>query len=330
MESRSTERHRAFARGLRKEGRRAFAENLKRRTERLLPPPAVRAERKAKRRNDAAAGIPTKLTLAGQARLWSRVLLLALAVLVCVPLHYLIRLFRLPSALPKIFLGWAGWIAGARVRTIGVPLKRDVFYISNHLSWIDILALGGASGTAFVAKAEIATSPLVGWLAGLNRTVFVKRENRLGVAEQINQLRDALQENWAITVFPEGTTTDGHSLLPFKTPMLRVLEPPPPGVLVQPVLLDYGAAAEEIAWIGEETGLNNAKRILSRPGGFRLEVTFLEPFHPRDFPGRKAIAAESRRRIEEALVAKLGKPLRPFAYDVAMVGYSAGTEKAGS
>jgi len=96
---------------------------------------------------------------------------------------------------------------------IGIPLRRDVFYVSNHLSWIDILALGGASGTAFVAKAEIGTAPVVGWLAGLNRTVYVKRENRMGVAEQINELRDALAENWAITVFPEGTTTDGRSLL---------------------------------------------------------------------------------------------------------------------
>jgi 1-acyl-sn-glycerol-3-phosphate acyltransferase len=284
---------------------------------------AQRAERAARRRADAAAGLPPKLSPAGEVRLWSRVLMLALAVLLCVPFHYLFRLFRLPSPWPRLFLGLAARIAGARVKRIGVPLKRDVFYISNHLSWIDILALGGASGTAFVAKAEIGTSPLIGWLAGLNRTVYVKRENRLGVAEQINQLRDALAENWAITVFPEGTTTDGHSLLPFKTPMLRVLEPPPPGVMVQPVLLDYGKAAEDIAWIGEESGLNNARRLLSRRGSFRLEVTFLEPFHPRDFPGRKAIAAESRRRIEEALVAKLGKPLRPFAYDVSMVGYTA-------
>jgi len=247
--------------------------------------------------------------------------LLVLLLLILVPLHYLWRLFRLSSPWPKLFLGGAAWVAGARVKRIGVPLKRDVFYIANHLSWIDILALGGASGTAFVAKAELAEAPLVGWLAGLNRTVYVKRENRLGVAEQINQLRDALEENWAITVFPEGTTTDGQSLLPFKTPMLRVLEPPPPGVLVQPVLLDYGRVAEEIGWIGEESGINNAKRILSRRGAFRLRVTFLEPFHPRDYPGRKAIAAESRVRIEAALLQALGKPLRPFAYAVDAVRY---------
>lgn len=263
-----------------------------------------------------------KLTFAEQCRLWGRVALLVLAVLTHVPMHYLWRLLRLPSPWPRWFLGRVGWIAGARVEKIGTPLRRDVFYVSNHLSWIDILALGGASGTAFIAKSEIGDAPLVGWLAGLNRTVYVKRENRLGVADQINQLRDALEENWAITVFPEGTTTDGRSLLPFKTPMLRVLEPPPPGVMVQPVLLDYGAAADEISWIGEESGLDNARRILARKGGFRLRIHFLDPFLPGDFPGRKAIAAESRRRIEEALVAALGQPLRPFAYEVPPVRYT--------
>lgn len=293
------------------------------RAERIRRRRARKADRAQQRRNDAAAGIPTKLSLVGACRLWLRVAMLALLVLVCVPVHYLIRLFRLPSPMPRFFLGTVARIAGARVTTIGVPLKRDVFFVSNHLSWIDILALGGASGTAFVAKAEIAASPLVGWLAGLNRTVYVKRENRMGVAEQINQLRDALAENWAITVFPEGTTTDGKSLLPFKTPMLRVLEPPPPGVLVQPVMLDYGDVGEELGWIGEEGGINNAKRVLSRRGSFPLKVTFLEPFHPRDFPGRKLIAAESRRRIEEALVERLGHPLRAFAYTVEQVRYAA-------
>jgi 1-acyl-sn-glycerol-3-phosphate acyltransferase len=275
------------------------------------------------RRADAAAGKPAPIDALG----WSRIVLrgsgLALALLLTVPLHYLWRLLRIGSPWPKIYLGWAARLAGARVERIGVPLKRDVFYISNHLSWIDILAIAGQSGTAFVAKEEIRSAPVVGWLSTLNRTVYVKRENRLGVADQINQLRDALSENWSVTVFPEGTTTDGQSLLPFKTPMLRVLEPPPPGVMVQPVLLDYGAVAEEIGWIGVEAGIDNAKRILSRRGSFRMRVEFLEPFFPQDFPGRKAIAAESRRRIEEALVAALGKPLRPFAYDVGAVRYEA-------
>lgn len=274
-------------------------------------------------RSEAAAGQPTPVTRKAWVRIATRALGLAIGLLIAVPLHYAWRLVRAPSPWPRLFLGTAARICGARARPVGVPLRRDVFFIANHLNWIDILALAGQSGTAFVAKEELARAPLVGWLCTLNRTVFVKRENRMGVAEQINQLRDALADNWSIAVFPEGTTTDGQSLLPFKTPMLRVLEPPPPGVLVQPVMLFYGAVAEEIGWIGQESGLNNVKRLLARRGSFELQVHFLEPFHPRDFPGRKAIAAESRKRIEQALVAARGAPLRPFAIDVAPVRYEA-------
>ena len=269
------------------------------------------------------------VTWAGWVRLVLRAIGLTLALLVCVPLHYAYRTIHYGSPFPKLFLRIACRMCGARLRVHGVPLKRDVFYISNHLSWMDILALGGASGTAFVAKAELGVAPLVGWLARMNRTVFVSREDRLGVADQINRLREALADNWAVTVFPEGTTTDGHSLLPFKTSMLRVLEPPPPGVLVQPVALDYGAdIGEWIGWIGTESGVDNAKRVLSRHGSFKLDVFFLEPFDPRDCTGRKAIAAEARARIVPALEARLGKPLRPFAHAVGQIGYVPPPDKA--
>jgi lyso-ornithine lipid O-acyltransferase len=272
----------------------------------------------------AAAGHPPPLSWSGRLRIAARAAWLIAGLLVAVPLHNLFRLVRAPSPWPRLFLGWAARAAGARVRRHGTPLKRDVFFIANHVSWIDIPAIAGASGSAFVAKAEIRTSPLVGWLATLNRTVFVSREDRLGVAEQINRLKAALADRWAVTVFPEGTTTDGRSLLPFKSPLLKVLEPPPPGVMVQPVLLDYGAAATDIAWIGVENGAANALRVLARRGTFPLTLCFLEPFHPRDFPGRKAIAAESRRRIEAALSARLGRVPEPF------VGHDAWAGKLGA
>jgi len=271
----------------------------------------------------AARGETTPLSSADWMRLGLRAVGLIALLVVFVPLHYLYRLFAYGSPFPMLFLRFAARVCGARVEVIGTHLRRDVFYISNHLSWVDILALAGASGTAFVAKAELAEAPVVGWLASLNRTVFVKREHRMGVAEQINALKDALVDNWSVTVFPEGTTTDGQSLLPFKSSMLSVLEPPPPGVLVQPVILDYGAIAEWIGWIGEESGVNNAKRVLSRKGSFVLRVHYLEPFSPEDFRGRKAISSEARRRIEEALTEILGRPLRPFAHTVPPVRYEA-------
>lgn len=271
----------------------------------------------------AAAGEPTAINLAGWMRLWARAAMLVLAMLVCVPLHFLWRLFAYGSPFPKLFLGLSARICGARVERIGTALRRDVVFLANHVSWLDILALAGASGTAFVAKAELARAPLVGWLCSLNRTVFVQREDRMNIAAQINEVREALVDNWSITIFPEGTTTDGQSLLPFKSAMLKMLEPPPAGVMVQPVLIDYGAVAEEIGWVGEEGGANNAKRILSRPGTFRLRLVFLAPFSPADTPGRKAIAARARAEIEAALLAALGKPLRAFGHDVAPVRYSA-------
>jgi 1-acyl-sn-glycerol-3-phosphate acyltransferase len=104
-----------------------------------------------------------------------------------------------------------------------------------------------------------------------------------------------------VTIFPEGTTSDGTGLLPFKGSLLAVLEPPPPGVLVQPVHMDYGAATEAIAWVGDEPGQANALKVMARRGGFAVTLHFLDPFDPRDFPGRKGIAAEARRRIAEAM-----------------------------
>lgn len=279
-------------------------------------------------REAAARGESTPVSLAGWLRLSMRAAGLIGLLLVFVPLHYLYRVISYGSPFPMLFLRYAARVCGARVEVIGTHLKRDVFFVANHISWVDILALAGASGTAFVAKAELAEAPVVGWLASLNRTVFVKREHRMGVAEQINALKEALVDNWSVTVFPEGTTTDGQSLLPFKTSMLSVLEPPPQGVLVQPVILDYGAVAEWIGWVGVEGGLNNAKRLLSRKGSFKLRLRFLEPFSPEDFRGRKAISQESRRRIEEALIDVLGKPLRPFAHTVPPVRYEAKVETA--
>lgn len=280
----------------------------------------------AARRAAAERGEASTLTAIEWTRFTLRVHGLIALLIIFVPLHYLYRIFKYGSPFPMLFLRYAGRISGARVRKIGTPLRRDVFFIANHVSWIDILSLAGASGTAFVAKAELAEVPVVGWLSRLNRTVFVKREHRLGVAQQINLLREALADNWSVTVFPEGTTTDGQSLLPFKTSMLSVLEPPPPGVMVQPVLIDYGAVGEDIGWIGDESGVNNAKRVLSRKGSFELRMHFLEPFSPEEFRGRKAIGARARAAIEAALLTTLGKPLRVFKHDVVPVRYHAPKE----
>ena len=129
----------------------------------------------------------------------------------------------------------------------------------------------------------------------------------MGVAGQIAMVRDALAENHAITVFPEGTTTDGQSLLPFKTSLLAVLEPPPPGMQVQPVLISYGTAAPDIVWVGDEPGLHNGIRVLARAGHFTVRLEFLAPFDPQELAGRKAIAARARGELAAALSSEIGR-----------------------
>lgn len=217
------------------------------------------------------------------------------ALLVAVPLHLLWRLVRLPSPWPRLLLRSLGLIIGARVRVTGTPLRRDVVFVSNHQSWTDIPLLAGVTGSAFVAKAEMQGVPLIGWLCGLNRTLFVRREDRLGVTQQIAAFRATVAEGWAVTLFPEGTTGGGHTLLPFKATLLAVLDDPPPGVRVQPVRIDYGAATDDIAWIGDEPGQAHARRVLRRRGRLPVTIRFLDPFEP--VGGRKAIAAQARTRI---------------------------------
>jgi 1-acyl-sn-glycerol-3-phosphate acyltransferase len=212
-------------------------------------------------------------------------------------LYYIWRLFALTNPWPRRFLGAMAWIAGARVRTVGTVPRGGAMILANHLSWLDILVLAGASGTAFVAHAGLAENRLLKWLCDMNRTVFVTRSRRGSVADQVDQVRAGLAHDGLLTIFPEGTTGDGRMLLPFKSSLLSALDPPPPGVIVQPVRIDYGDAARDIAWVGDEPGIANFFKILARPGTFAVTMTFAPPFAPGEAGGRKAIAAEARARV---------------------------------
>jgi 1-acyl-sn-glycerol-3-phosphate acyltransferase len=185
-------------------------------------------------------------------------------------------------------------------------LKRDVMFVANHLSWIDIPALGGVTGTVFVAQDRIADWPVFGWLAKLNHTVFVSRTNRLAIGQQVADLRAAIARHPMLALFPEGTTTDGTQLLPFKAPLFAALDPPPPGLRIQPVVLDFDAVGRDLARIGVESAPANAWRVFRRKGNFDVTLHFLDPFDPATLPGRKAVSAECRRMIAEKLSETLG------------------------
>lgn len=211
---------------------------------------------------------------------------------------------------------WARWflagiarISGVRIRTTGMPAPGRLLMLANHVSWIDIPALAATTGTAFVAHDGLAGVPVLKWLCRMNDTVFVARHDPGSIGAQIEILRVALADKNTITVFAEGTTSDGSNLLPFKSSLLAALDPLANGIAVQPVWLDYGPHASTIAWAGVEPGMVNFRRILARAKPVELTIHFLEPLAAQVLANRKTMAAAARLAITDAM-AGVERPLQ--------------------
>lgn len=227
----------------------------------------------------------------------ARLTLMVLALLFLIVPHLCYRAVGRPSPMVMAFLNAAGWIAGLRVRTTGTRLRRNVLFAANHLSWLDILALGGAARSAFVSKAEVEDVPLVGWLADQNHTIYVQREARRDIHAQTDSLRGALARGRPVTLFPEGTTGPGDGLLPFRGSLFQAVVPPPPNLRIQPVFLDYGDEASAIAWQDPESGLDNFKRLIARKRPIPLTIHYLDPLPAEAMHDRKAISEAARAAI---------------------------------
>jgi 1-acyl-sn-glycerol-3-phosphate acyltransferase len=221
-----------------------------------------------------------------------RLVLMAALLIVCAPLHLVWRLVGAGRWWPRVFLASVGAVAGLHLRIEGRP-EKGALLIANHVSWLDIPALSHATGSAFVAHDGLAAFPFLKWLCEMNDTVFIARHDRASIAVQVQQVRDAMAARGTLTLFPEGTTSDGTELLPFKSSLLSATEPLPPGARIQPVLLAYDDAAG-IAWVGEEHGLDNFLRILARLRPIGVTLWFQAPLEGAALADRKAISAAAR------------------------------------
>jgi lyso-ornithine lipid O-acyltransferase len=211
-----------------------------------------------------------------------------------VPLHYLWKLFGARSPWPQRFLGFVGRRFGLRVRIEGTPLTEKVLYTPNHVSWLDILAVGGAVPAVFVTKSELEGA--VQWASTLNDSVYIDRNMRSAVKGQASDLRGRLAEGRAVCLFPEGTTS-GRLILAFRPSLFASLYPPLPGVMVQPVVLDFGEDVDEAAWIGDEAYELSVTRFLERPGRLDVTIRFLDPIDPAEAGDRKKLAAMARAAV---------------------------------
>ena len=129
-------------------------------------------------------------------------------------------------------------ILGIKVTSVGdVPAKGPLLLASNHVSWLDIVVLSAVAPLSFIAKREVNGWPFFGSLARLQRTVFVDRDRRHATGNARNEMRERLKSGDILVLFPEGTSSDGIHVLPFKSSFFGAAEYE--GVLVQPVTLAY-------------------------------------------------------------------------------------------
>jgi 1-acyl-sn-glycerol-3-phosphate acyltransferase len=172
-----------------------------------------------------------------------RLLLYAALTLPLMPVQALLVLARAPLAarLPRWYHAACCRILGLRVLVRGAPsAAAPTLFVSNHLSYLDIIVLSALAPVSFVAKREVASWPFFGWLAKLQRTVFVGRDRR-NVHDERDSLATALAEGRSLVLFPEATSWDGNRLRPFRSSLLAAAEIAPDGrpLAVQPVTIAY-------------------------------------------------------------------------------------------
>ncbi len=148
----------------------------------------------------------------------------------------------------------------------------------NHVSWLDIIALNAMQPTRFVAKSDIDRWPLLGALARGAGTLFIERERPRDAMRVVHHMAEALRQGQRISVFPEGTTSDGREILPLHANLFQAAVSS--GSPVQPVLLRYldarsGHYARAPAYVGDETMLGTLWS-MACAGPLRIEIHGLE------------------------------------------------------
>ena len=206
-------------------------------------------------------------------------------------------------------------VLGIRFRVRGRPMAGRGAVVANHVSWLDIFALNAPQRIYFVSKSEVAGWPGIGWLARATGTVFIRRDAREARA-QTELFEARLRAGHHLCFFPEGTSSDGRRVLPFKPTLFAAFFAHGlAGILqIQPVSLLYTAPAGRDArfygWWGEMSFGLHLLRVLAQPRQGRIEVVFHEPRPVGAYPDRKALARDCEEAVRAGLVEGLPGAVR--------------------
>lgn len=225
----------------------------------------------------------------------------------CLPIQWLLHVLKLRARywLPKVFHRALCRYLGIKIRVRGEVIRgRPVLMVANHSSYFDIPVLATVTELSFVAKSEVASWPGVGLMARAQNTVFVERERRTKAGEQRNEIQRRLANNETLVLFPEGTSHDGNTVLPFKSALMGAAQwnredmAKYPPILVQPVSIAYTRVhglpmgrqyRPFYTWYGDMPfGSHVFKSFVHGP--FDVEIILHPPVTLEEFGSRKKLA----------------------------------------
>lgn len=208
-------------------------------------------------------------------------------------------------------------LAGLEVRSFGEPTAgHTALFVSNHVSYLDIPVFSGLIDATYVAKSEVGSWPLFGWIAKLTHAILVKRDGR-DVGAQRQEMQSRLLAGESLILFPEGTSTDGSGVAPFKSSLFGIVQglPPEADLLIQPVSVAYpryrdgtpldGDLRALYCWFGDATLMPHLFRVFGLKGA-EVEVRFHEPIAVGPSPDRKDLARRAQAAVEAGVAASNG------------------------
>jgi 1-acyl-sn-glycerol-3-phosphate acyltransferase len=243
----------------------------------------------------------------GRIRAVRRLVTLLLWTLIAIPVQALLTVLpgRGHVGFARIYHRTLCALMGLRIQLVGeAAAGKPVLFVSNHSSWLDVLVLGATLEASFVGKSDIEGWPLINIVARLGRTVFVSRR-RTGTKGEADAIRARLAAGDSLILFPEGTTSDGGRVLPFRSAFLSVADA---ARQVQPVSVVYDrlgglpACRRDrplFAWYGDTDIFTHFWRLARRSNG-RATIILHAPLDPAHYPDRKALAASCAAVVADA------------------------------
>lgn len=249
------------------------------------------------------------------------VILLSGLALSLVPVQYLFIKARMgwQRKLPRLFHRAVARLLGFRIDVQGeIVENRPLLLVANHVSWSDIIILSCVADICFIAKSEVRKWPVFGLFAVLQRTVFIEREKRGNSGQQVADIAERMAAGDAMVLFPEGTTSNGNRLLPFKSALFgathaAIRTAGAEAVTVQPVAIAYIGLhglpmgrynRPVVSWPGDVALLPHLKNVL-KEGAIDVEIRFGESMEVTAVTNRKDVSRAMERRVRTMLQSAL-------------------------